>query len=330
MSIKKVLIYAEIFDGTLSPAYRELLSKAKALFAGREIVCAAAYAAPRRANLAEAIRNSGVRELYMMDSPLLEIYHPEYHAKALETIVRLADPDVLLIAETSAGEELAPALGVRFRAGVTAHCADLVLREDGELAQMVPAFGGKVIGEIFTPDTRPKIVGVKPGMFIASDIAAEECAVIDVNPSVLAELTPALEVLSVERKTAPRLSVTDADVVVCGGFGMGTEENFKLLGNISNSLSGAVAGTRPAADAGWIEDESNMIGTSGKSVRPKLYMGFGISGAAHHVCGIKDAGTIISVNNDPDAEIFSVSDYKAVGDAAEIARAIAERLRGGR
>jgi electron transfer flavoprotein alpha subunit len=328
MTIKKVLIYAEIFDGAISPSYHELLSKAKALFAGREIVYAAAYAAPKHADLTEAIRNSGVHALYRMESPLLAVYHPEYHAKALEALVRMADPDVLLIAETSAGEELAPALGVRFRTGVTAHCADLILKADGELAQMVPAFGGKVIGEIFTPKTRPKIVGVKPGMFVASEVAAEACTVVDADPAILAELTPAVEVLSVERKSAPRLPVTAADVVICGGFGMGAEEDFKILEELADRLSGAVAGTRPAADAGLIEDESSMIGTSGKSVRPKLYMGFGISGAAHHVCGIKDAGTIISVNNDPDAEIFSVSDYKVVGDAPAIARAVLERLGG--
>ncbi|MDR2157650.1 MAG: electron transfer flavoprotein subunit alpha/FixB family protein [Clostridiales Family XIII bacterium] len=326
MAIKKILIYAEVFDGVLLPGYRELLSKAKEIFQGRGAVFAAAYAGPRNAVIAEELRQSGIHELYVMNSPLLDLYHPEYHLTALEMIVREADPDVLLITATRAGEEMSAALGVRLKTGVTAHCADLVLSGDGELTQMVPAFGGKVVGEIFTPTTRPRIASVKSGTFMAADLDAEECRETEVSAAPLDALNPSVEIVGFEKRATKKMPITAADVVICGGYGVATRENFRILEEVAEQLSGAIGGTRPALDAGWIEDESGMIGTSGRTVRPKVYIGFGVSGAAHHVCGIKDAGTIISVNQDPDAEIFEVSDYKAIGDARAVAQALRAHL----
>ena len=135
-----------------------------------------------------------------------------------------------------------------------------------------------------------------------------------------------IEMLGFEQKAAVRLPVESAEVVVCGGYGVGSKENFGNLEKLAGMLSGAVGCTRPAVDAGLMEDETNMVGTSGKSIRPKLYIGAGISGAAHHVCGMKDAGTIISINNDPEASIFEASDYKIVADADTIIQAIIRQL----
>jgi electron transfer flavoprotein alpha subunit len=332
MPICKVLVYAEIAGGKILPSYYELLSKAKAVWQGERVAFAAAFASEKDEACLWTLETSGVDKVYAVQSERLAVYHPDYHAKALETIIREVDPDVVLIAATSAGEELAPTMGARFKTGVAAHAMDLVLKQDGTLAQMIPAFGGKVIGEIFTPGTRPKIVSIKPGIFkadakcMAQETGSAKAVRIELDAACVEGMDSRIETLGAERRTATHLPVESAEVVVCGGYGVGSKESFGNLEKLAGMLSGAVGCTRPAVDAGFMADEANMVGTSGKSIRPKLYIGVGISGAAHHVCGMKDAGTIISINSDPDAPVFEASDYRIVADGDTVIRAIISQL----
>lgn len=318
MSIKKVLVYAEITNKKVNPVYFELISKAKKIFADNEVSYACVIAGSSIGDMTEEVKCSGVDTIYAIDDNRLEIYNPEYYCAALEEAIKQFDPDLFLIGATLAGEEIAPTLGLRFKTGVAAHCMDLILKEDGSLAQMVPAFGGKVIGEIFIPNTRPQIASVKPGIFVEEKIEKKECEIIKIDKKCLDDVVSRIKAISINKKESTKMPIEKAPVIICGGYGTGSKENWERLEKLASLLSGATGCTRPVIDTGWVEDESTMIGTSGKSVRPKLYIGVGISGATHHVCGMKDAEVIISINNDADAEIFNVSDYAVIGDGSKI------------
>ena len=281
-----------------------------------------------------------------------EYREPEYvmlrarrtHNLALQMIekaIREEEPELVLIGATALGEEVAPALGVRFETGVAAHCVDIRINEEGRITFLIPAFGGRAVGEIFIPDAKaehPAIATVKPGMFRdpegdlqAELTAAGRCRVIDLDAMAAEGCIPAGE----KKQGAFRMvralprehgagNIANADLILCGGYGLGNETVWRKLEKLADRLGGAAACTRAALDAEWGCAEDSMIGTSGRAVRPKVYVGFGISGAAHHTCGIAGADTIISINNDKDAEIFSASDYKGVLDAEQVIDALLE------
>ncbi|MGX8774367.1 MAG: electron transfer flavoprotein subunit alpha/FixB family protein [Bacillota bacterium] len=268
------------------------------------------------------------------------------HNLALEQMtgaIRAEKPELVLIGATALGEEVAPALGVRFETGVAAHCVDIRVNEEGRLTFVIPAFGGRAVGEIFIPGAeagRPAIATVKPGMFPepscdggADEFAAGRCRIIDVDAMAEAgeisrgsKTQGAFRMVEAKRREHSAGNIADAEIIVCGGYGLGSEEVWKKLGTLAERLGGAAACTRAALDAGWGCPEDSMIGTSGRAVRPKVYIGFGISGAAHHTCGITGADTVISINNDGDAEIFAASDYKGVFDAEAVIDALLREI----
>lgn len=317
MNIRKIMIYAELrSDSTVNSVAYELLTKARSLF-GNEANIAFIVIGNGIAGIVKDLTRSGIDAIFCMDDSRLEIYHTEYFAAAISSAVKEFCPDVLFIGATAAGEEIAPTLGSRFNTGVASHCVDLQIKDD-VFVQMVPAFGGKVIGEIYIPNHSPQIVSVKPGIFRAETESPRECKVVDLTPGVLDEVNTSITVTGAMQMVFEGIPVESAEVIVCGGYGLGNQQNWDKLERLASLLNAAVGCTRPVFDNGWVKEERGMIGTSCKSVRPKVYIGFGISGAAHHVCGIKDAGLIISVNRDKDAEIFSASDYKVVVDGTAV------------
>ena len=246
----------------------------------------------------------------------------------MEKAINEEQPELVLIGATALGEEVAPALGVRFRTGVAAHCVDIKVNEEGRVTFIIPAFGGRAVGEIFIPDAkagRPAIATIKPGMFPqpADDKTADKCRVIEVD----AKARGAFRMVEAKPREHLAGNIANADIIVCGGYGLGNEEVWHKLEELADRLGGAPACTRAALDAEWGCAEDSMIGTSGRAVRPKVYIGFGISGAAHHTCGITGADTIISINSDKDAEIFAASDYKGVFDAEQVIDALLREIR---
>lgn len=257
--------------------------------------------------------------------------HPWNALDMLQKAVDEEQPQVLLIGATTLGEEIAPALGIRLGTGVAAHCIDMFLRHDGELTFMIPAFGGRVIGEIMIPDVqpgKPAIASVKPDIFQeTADLCIDDDArfrMIELKSEE--DSTRGFRVTGSKPRQVAATDLGKADLILCGGYGLGSEENWRLLEELAKALGGAAGCTRPVVDAGWGPDESSMIGTSGRSVRPKMYVGFGISGAAHHLCGIKDSDIIININKDKNADAFTASDYKCVFDAAQVLKALEEEI----
>jgi electron transfer flavoprotein alpha subunit len=202
----------------------------------------------------------------------------------------------------------------------------LKINEDDELVAVVPAFGGKVLGDILCPKHRPQMASIKPGILDKAEKRPVKAEVIKVDLSFLEEVKATLKPISITKEEPKGVPLEEAEIVICGGWGIGDEETWAILEKIADKLGGAVASTRPPVDEGWVPGEHVMIGTSGKSVRPKVYLGFGISGATHHICGMKDAGVIISINKDENAEIFNVSDYGVVGDVKKILPLLEEVL----
>lgn len=272
------------------------------------------------------------RQLFGEECDYVMVKVQKHHNVALEVLekaIKEEKPELVLIGATALGEEVAPALGIRLATGVAAHCVDMTVNEDGETAFMVPAFGGKVIGEIFVPDAdgdRPAIATVKPGTF---DDCEEECRIIDIDEQIERGTLPpgekkqgAFRMTGIQPRKHSAGDIAKAQLVFCGGFGIGSSENWQKIEKLAEKYGGAAGCTRPVVDMGWGPDEDSMIGTSGRTVKPKVYVGFGISGAAHHICGIKDADVIISINNDKNAEVFAASDYKGVFDAEAVIDAL--------
>lgn len=270
-------------------------------------------------------------ELFGRDAEYVMVKIHRAHNQAIELMGKAVEdehPDILLIGATALGEKVAPALGIRLETGVAAHCVDIRKSED-KTAFMVPAFGGKVIGEIFVPGAKaghPAIATVKPGTF---DDSQARCRVIDFDALIeTGEISQgekkqgAFTLTDVKPRQQSRSDISKAQLVFCGGYGIGSADSWQKIEKLAEKYGGAAGCTRPALDMEWGPEESSMIGTSGKTIKPKVYVGFGISGAAHHLCGIKDADVIISINNDKNAEVFAASDYKGVFDAEAVIDAL--------
>lgn len=275
----------------------------------------------------EELYRYGADEIISVYHPMLEEHRTDLHASVLAGLVEEKKPGIVLFGATAWGSEVAPTVAAKVRTGLAAHCADLWINGQGLLVQSVPAFGGKVLGEILCPRRRPQMASVRPGVFQA--VPAENPAggvPLVVRPEIKAD-PDLVKVMEVHRQELAEKPLEEAEVVVAGGWGVGSGDNWKLLEELAELLGAAVGSTRPALDEGWTRGDHTMIGTSGKSVRPKVYLGFGISGATHHVVGMKDSGLVISVNTNPLAEVFQFSDVRVVADARAVAQALIDELK---
>lgn len=323
---RKIWVYAETDQGRVVDVVYELLAKAAELAQGL------GGASVEAVLLGDGIESlvpelTGAETVHLAQDPRLTMWSPLTFVPILAGLVKKHDPDIFLFGATAQGGTLGSALAAHLRTGMAAHCVELRI-DEGMLVSSVPAFGGKVIGEILCTRTRPQMASVKPGIFVrAAEAYFGETAVVTADVSCLERLdTSALRPLEVRREKVSGVPLNKAEFVACGGFGVGGKENWLLLEELAVLMGGAVACTRPPVDEGWAQ-ESSMVGTSGRSVRPSFYMGFGISGATHHICGMSDAGYVVSVNSDPDAPIFDVSDVKVVADAGVILSSLVDILK---
>ena len=326
---KKIWVYAEQSTGRLASVTFELLTKAQALASqlGDDTEIGAVLLGSQVESFIPELMEYGAAKIYLGDDTRLKLYSHVAYAPLTAEIVKAHQPDIVLFGATAIGSELAPTVAAILRTGVAAHSVDLRINEDGLLVAVVPAFGGKVLGDILCPIARPQMASIKPGIFVKGDPIPVQGEVISVDLSLLDSLKSTLKPLQLCREESKGLPLEEATVVVCGGFGIGCKENWQQLEELGSLLGGAVACTRPAIDEGWAAGEHLMVGTSGRSIRPKVYLGFGISGAAHHLCGMKDAGLIINVNNDENAAAFDISDVRAVADLNTVLPMLIEEVK---
>lgn len=325
---KKIWVFAEQSNCTLDRVALELLTKAKELAAAlsEETEISAILLGNNVRNLCGILADYGAKNIYLADSEELELYNPMLYAPIITKLVLKEDPEIFLFGATAVGSELGPTVAAQLKTGVAAHCVDMHINEKGQLVAAVPSFGGKILGEILCPDSRPQMASVKPGIFIQGKVEHREPNIVDVDVSeIKADYLP-LKAIKLDKKEVEGVPLDCAEVVLCGGYGLGSKNNWDKLERLAALLGGAAACTRPVVDEGWAPGEHVMVGTSGKSVRPKVYVGFGISGATHHVCGMKDSNLVISVNKDENAAIFEVSDVGIAADLTGILDQLLERL----
>lgn len=275
----------------------------------------------------EELYRYGADGVMLLSHPSLEEHRTDLHASVLADLIREMDPQIVLFGSTAWGSEIAPTVAARVKTGLAAHCVDLRINDQGQLVQLVPAFGGKVLGEILCPLHRPQMASVRPGVFRATAGDREGGGrKLLIHPDI-SQYGNLIQVLEVHQEEMVGKPLEEAEVVLAGGWGVGSRENWMLLEELAQLLGAAVGCTRPALDEGWAPGEHTMIGISGKTVRPKVYLGFGISGATHHVVGMSDSGLVVNVNTNPAADIFQFSDIKVVADARSIIKSLLDRLK---
>jgi len=327
---KQIFVYAEQQGGELSTVVSELLGQARKLAReyGSDTEISAILIGEQISGITQELIALGADKVYVADDQKLKYYSNETYGKVITHIIKQQDPDIFLVGATSIGSELAPTVGGQLGTGVAAHCVELKISPEGKLIQVVPSFGGKVMGEILCPNHRPQMATIKPGVFEESHKDDNrEGEIINVDTDKLFEdCTPKITPIGVHYQPPQGKPLELAEVVVAGGWGIGDKDGWSMIEQLADALGAAVGCTRPAVDEGWAPGEHVMIGTSGKTIKPKVYIAIGISGATHHICGMKDSGTIISINRDPKAPIFEVSDLKVVEDFKKVVPLLIKEL----
>ncbi|MBR0374388.1 MAG: electron transfer flavoprotein subunit alpha/FixB family protein [Mogibacterium sp.] len=333
---RDIWVFAENFGGRPAPVYGELVRKANEMREKMQEARVCGVVLGKDVDgLAAAASVQGVDTVYVMDHPKLDTLDACVLKEAFAALIRAYNPEVVLVGATALGAELAPGIAGKLKTGLAAHCVDIEVTEK-RINCMVPAFGGRVISEIYVPATRPVMASVRPGIFDAPEPAGAGAPVTAGNPSTqvvradssfLDSVTSPVEMIAFEQDApSADLRLEDADIVVCAGRGVSTQEDFENVKALAGKLNAAFGCTRSFVDLGFVPDESRMIGTSGKSVKPQLFLGFGISGAAHHTCGMNKSKLVITVNRDEKARMFANSDYGVVGDAGKVVSALLKQL----
>ena len=327
--MKQIWVYAEQQLGRWTDATRDLLLAARKLADRLQGELVAVVCGWEVSSLLPELQQWGVQRVLLAESDAFRFYNPLAFTEALMQMMdRFGCPEILLFSATYLGRDLAPAVAARLGTGCAADCCALDLDAEGNLLQIVPGLGGTIFATIVTPNHRPQVATVKPGMLEvdSKDInAASSFEVAKVEIPVL-PASSAVQLRETRQKPPRKAALETAQRVVAGGAGIGGKEGWALLEELAAVMEAAVGATRPAVDEGWAEHDQ-MIGQSGKTVRPELYVGIGISGDMMHTVGIKGKGIRVAINQDPKAPIFKQVDYGIVADYQEIVPVLIEELK---
>ena len=304
-----VLVIAEERDGTLKKVAYEMLGEGGRIAEQLGGTVEAAVTGPGVSHLAEPLAHCGAEKVYVADSPDLAHY-PEGHADVLADIVRRADPAVVLMSASFRGRDLAPRLAAKLSAGLASDCTGFEVLGDGRLRITRPIYAGKAIAEVMEK-TRPQMATVRPNIFPVPQPDPSRTAQIEQVEAEVGDLRAIVK--EVVQTAAGRVELTEADIIVAGGRGMGGSENYAIIEELADLLGAAVGASRASVDAGW-RSHSDQVGQTGKTVSPTLYVACGISGAIQHLAGMKTSKYIVAINKDPEAPIFKVADYGIVAD----------------
>ena len=318
----EVWVFAEQHNGRLEDTPIELMSKARSLADALGVKLSAAVLGDRVKGLAAKLIQCGADKIYLAEHPLLEHYQTNSYAKVIFDLIHKYKPQIVLYGATVTGRDMAPRIASAAKAGLTADCTDLQIgdHKDGQsgevhknlLFQVRPAFGGNIIATIINYDRWPQMATVREGVMpMPAPDAGRRGEIIEEKVRLTQQDLP-IEILA-EQKRPKKVDLKAARVIVAGGAGVGSKENFKLIWDLANALGAAPAATRAAVDLGFI-DHDHQVGQTGTTVRPSLYVAVGISGAIQHQAGMSQSQKIVAINNDPDAPIFQVAHYKVVGD----------------
>jgi electron transfer flavoprotein alpha subunit len=319
-----VWVFVEQHEGKPADVSLELLSKGRKLADTMHGALKSVVIADGAKRIAVETFRFGVDESYVIDHQQLRNYATLPYSRLFNDLVERHRPRVVLFGATIIGRDLAPRVASHTRSGLTADCTDLQVSDVSYLGkeyknlllQIRPAFGGNIIATIIAPDIPTQMATVREGVMEMHPLARpHEVKLVEIPyvPNGIDNLVSIIE----QHREESKVNLKSAPIIVAGGYGMGTKENFKLIHELAHTVGGEVAGSRAAVDAGFIPHE-RQVGQTGVTVRPKLYFAIGISGAIQHRAGMQEAKKIIAINTDPDAPIFDISHYGIVGDATEV------------
>jgi electron transfer flavoprotein alpha subunit len=314
---KGVWVFAEQRHGELQKVSLEILGEGRRLANELGVKLTAVLLGENVECLASILGEYGADEVLVAEHPLLENYTTDGYTKVICDLANERKPGILFIGATFVGRDLGPRVAARLSTGLTADCTSLAVEvENGALLATRPAFGGNLMATIACPDHRPQMATVRPGVFSKlteknSDFTVEK-VVVELEAADIR--TTILEVVKANKEV---VDIGEANIIVAGGRGVGSKENFSLLEDLASAFGGVVAGSRGAVDKGWIERDY-QVGQTGKTVRPTIYIACGISGAIQHVAGMQESDMIIAINKDETAPIMKVADYAIVGDLTKV------------
>jgi electron transfer flavoprotein alpha subunit len=317
----EIWVIGEQRRGKLEEVSLELLSRGVALCQTMGVTLASVLLGDKLEEIAWEFVFHGAEKVYLLEDARLRYYQSEAYARLLAELVKEYEPQIVLIGATEIGKELAPKVAAKLRTGLTAHCIDLYVGEVNDvphLIHVVPGWGGNLVMHIICPQRRPQVVTVKPGVLLkAVRDENKQGKIIRVKSDLRDEDFRRIETVEVVEEPPKGKSLESADVVICGGWGMNALGDFSRVQELADILGGVVAGTRPAMDKGWV-DEARMIGQSGKTVSPGLFVSLGASGAMHYTTGFMGSKVVLAVDQNPQAPIFRMADIGIVGDLREV------------
>ncbi|PJI09505.1 MULTISPECIES: electron transfer flavoprotein subunit alpha [Clostridium] len=322
---KGILVYVDHVEGNIHPVTYELIGKARELASKINHPVYALFIGHNIKEKAEELLHYGVDEVFVYDYEELRDFAIEPYTAAFEDLVKKVKPTAILVGATTVGRSLAPRVAARFKTGLTADCTILDMKENTDLVQIRPAFGGNIMAQIINPNNRPQMSTVRYKVMNAPERQDGKSGKITVCNIDKEKLNSNIKVLKITKKE-PENSISDAEVIIAVGRGIKAEKDMDMVYELADLLGARVAGTRPLVEAGWI-DAKTQIGLSGRTVKPKLIIVLGISGAVQFTAGMNSSEYIFAINKDEKAPIFSVSHYGIVGDLYDIVPKLIEKIK---
>ena len=335
---KGVFVFAQQVDNVISNIAYALIGKGKELAKDLGVEVTAVLVGSDVKGLADQLAEYGADKVIVVDDPELKEYRTEPYTHAIASVIKEFKPEIFLIGATAIGRDLGPRVCARIHTGLTADCTKLDIGDfpmnpvpgretkHNQLLMTRPAFGGNTIATIACPDFRPQMATVRPGvMQKAPKEAGKKAVVTEFNPG-FTKNNKYVDILEVVKAVSNTVDIMDAKILVSGGRGVGSPENFKILDDLAEAIGGTVSCSRAVVDAGW-KPKDLQVGQTGKTVRPNVYFAIGISGAIQHLAGMEESDIIVAINKDESAPIFDVADYGVVGDLNKIVPMLTEKIK---
>ena len=335
---KGVFVFAQQVDNVISNIAYELIGKGKELAKDLGVEVTAVLVGSDVKGLADQLAEYGADKVIVVDDPELKEYRTEPYTHAIASVIKEFKPEIFLIGATAIGRDLGPRVCARIHTGLTADCTKLDIGDfpmnpvpgretkHNQLLMTRPAFGGNTIATIACPDFRPQMATVRPGvMQKAPKEAGKKAVVTEFNPG-FTKNNKYVDILEVVKAVSNTVDIMDAKILVSGGRGVGSPDNFKILDDLAEAIGGTVSCSRAVVDAGW-KPKDLQVGQTGKTVRPNVYFAIGISGAIQHLAGMEESDIIVAINKDESAPIFDVADYGVVGDLNKIVPMLTEKIK---
>ncbi|SCZ00756.1 electron transfer flavoprotein subunit alpha/FixB family protein [Alkaliphilus peptidifermentans] len=320
-----IAVYVDHLDGDIHPVTFELIGKARELAAKIKHPVYAVFIGDNIKEKAEDLLHYGIDEVFVYDNVELKDFRIEPYTAAFENFIEKVKPSTVLVGATTLGRSLAPRVAARFKTGLTADCTILDVKENTDLVQIRPAFGGNIMAQIITPNHRPQFATVRYKIFNSPERNGTGNGKVSICEISQEKLYSSINVLRKSQKELEE-NISDAEVIIVAGRGIKKEKDLEMINELAEAIGAQVACTRPLIEAGW-GDPRKQIGLSGRTVRPKLIITCGVSGSVQFKAGMNNSDVIVAIDEDPKAPIFDVAHYGIVGDIYQIIPSLLEKIK---